>query len=81
MANEREPLASPVAAGPVEVTAAMVQEYLRKGGVGCLFCGSTNIEGGSYDYESPELGQQVRCLECGRSWTDVYVLARVEVSP
>jgi hypothetical protein len=65
------------AARPVMGTEARVQEYLRQGG--CLFCGSPNTEGGSYDYQWPELGQKVRCLDCGRTWTDVYVLTRVEV--
>lgn len=74
MVTKREPTAS-----PAQVTEQMVQDYVRKGGVRCLFCGSHDIEGGSYDYESPELGQKVRCLACGRSWIDVYVLSRVEL--
>ncbi len=76
MAADKENQPGQVAPG---VTEEMVRRYLAKEGVCCLFCGSKDIEGGSYDYESPQLGQKVTCLKCGRSWIDVYVLARVEV--
>lgn len=70
--------ARPCEAG--DVTKAKARDYVKQGGGFCLFCGSHEIEGGSYDYETPELGQKVTCLACGRSWVDVYVLTRVEVA-
>jgi hypothetical protein len=71
--------AGPATTIETEPTPERMRDYLAAGGGQCLFCQSPQIAGGSYDYETPELGQKVTCLVCGRSWVDVYVLTRVEV--
>ena len=44
----------------------------------CPYCGSDEIESQGVDYEwsdfnPKEMAEPVRCLECGRHWTDVFV--------
>lgn len=45
----------------------------------CPFCGSDELDANKSSItESGEVHQPVECLECSRSWTDVYVLQRIE---
>mgnify|MGYP006282999749 CR=1 FL=1 len=62
-----------------ELTAEQIREYVERGGGYCPYCGHDQIEGDSYDCETPELGQRVHCLnpDCERSWFDVYRLRTI----
>ena len=51
--------------------------YLEKAGVRCLNCGSYDIEGGSITVDEGGASQDVSCLECYSTWTDLYVLTDV----
>ncbi len=53
------------------------KEYLERHGLGCPFCGSWDIEGGSMDFEAGEIAQRISCHECNEQWTDVYKLVAV----
>jgi hypothetical protein len=53
------------------------KEYLEHRGLGCPFCGSWDIEGGSMDFDAGEIAQRGSCHECNERWTDVYKLAAV----
>ena len=40
----------------------------------CPNCGSRDIEGGPIDVEGTGAVQEMKCLDCGSSWEDVYSL-------
>lgn len=45
----------------------------------CPFCGSDELDANKSSItESGEVHQPVDCFDCSRSWTDVYVLQRIE---
>ena len=54
-----------------------VEEYIEEGGCTCLYCGSTNLDGGSIDIDAGLAWQPVYCNDCGSEWQDVYVLTQV----
>jgi hypothetical protein len=49
-------------------------EYVEKGGCTCPFCGSDDIEGGSFNADAGYATQETSCNECDRSWEDQYTL-------
>ena len=52
------------------------KEYLRHGGGKCPFCGSENLEGqGNGDTDGSDHWEEVLCLDCHKSWNDIYTLA------
>ncbi len=54
------------------------KDYISKGGVGCLFCGAHDMEGGFVQTDTGSAWQKVGCNECGAGWTDIYKLADVD---
>ena len=50
------------------------KKYLEVDSRSCPFCGSDQIEGGSYDSEGSCIYQKIGCLECEESWYDQYEL-------
>jgi transposase-like protein len=57
-----------------EITAEAKEAYLKSPNH-CPFCGSDNIEAGSYDGSS----QEVRCHSCGEGWHDITKI--VDIAP
>jgi len=57
---------------PCKITKAMESLYLKRSGLRCLFCGSTEIEGDRPDIDGPIGWANVRCNECGRGWVDRF---------
>ena len=53
-------------------------EYVVHGGVKCLFCGSDDIEGSSFETDTGLARQRVACHVCWARWKDVYGLIDVE---
>jgi len=49
------------------------EEYLENS-AHCLYCGSENTDAGSYEADGNEIHQDVRCKNCGGTWTDTYKL-------
>lgn len=49
------------------------KRYLASGGGKCPFCGSVELEGGSYDFDG-DVTLEVSCNDCHASWKDVYTL-------
>ena len=43
-------------------------------GTVCPFCGSSHIEGGSFDVEGATASQSVSCNACEAEWVDTYQL-------
>lgn len=60
------------------MTAEQKADYLKSGGRHCPYCKSQNLDGEvtRYDHDDPE--QDVTCLDCGKSWTDI--LGPIDVS-
>lgn len=50
------------------------KEYADVKGTVCPVCGSDDLDGGSVDIDAGTATQEVVCLECLSSWTDVYTL-------
>lgn len=55
------------------------QAYVRSGGIACPFCASYNIEGGDRETDDGVHTQQVQCLDCKKTWTDVFKLVDVKL--
>ena len=53
-------------------------DYIQSGGVCCPYCGSDQIEGDSYDHQEGCVTQEICCLSCDKSWTDVHSLTHIE---
>lgn len=51
--------------------------YIAKGGLHCLACDSTGIEGGFIQVMPGTVTQKISC-HCGASWIDVYRLVDIE---
>ena len=60
-------------------TEERLKKYLDDGDSKCPFCGCAHCEGGSFDQEANQVWQILRCTECEESWTDIYVLKKVEI--
>jgi transposase-like protein len=52
------------------------QAYLRANHK-CPYCRNEDIVGGSYEYEGDHIYQDVKCLVCGRTWTDEFTLTGI----
>lgn len=51
------------------------EEYAQSQGLLCPFCKSHNIEGASpFEVTGNTAVQDVRCLDCGKEWEDVFRL-------
>jgi hypothetical protein len=58
-------------------TAEQIKQYLATRGVKCLFCLSSDIEGGSVEIDNGGAYQPINCLACDETWTDSYKLTGV----
>jgi hypothetical protein len=50
------------------------KQYVKKNGGVCPHCGEDQIEGESVEIDGGEATQDVSCLGCGATWTDLYKL-------
>ena len=48
------------------------KEYLEGPNYKCPYCGEIDIEGGFVEIDGNDALQEVSCLECSKTWTDVY---------
>ena len=55
-----------------------VEAYLRSGGTFCPYCKGTAIQGGAVDIDNGIALQGMSCLDCDKSWTDVYRLVNIK---
>ncbi len=49
------------------------RKYLNKSHL-CLNCGSSDIEGGSINVDAGGAMQDISCIVCGSTWSDLYML-------
>jgi len=54
------------------------RRYIATGGVRCLACDSTGIEGYEVTIDSGGASQKITCTACGATWEDVYTLTSIE---
>jgi len=59
------------------LTAEQENGYINGGGKTCLYCESSHIEGDSVEIDGTTAYQDVRCLNCLKSWQDIYQLVAV----
>lgn len=53
------------------------KKYVEESGGYCPHCKTSNINGGSMDYEHGAIYQKMLCNECGEDWVDAYHLTNV----
>jgi hypothetical protein len=68
---EKEQSRSPVHRDEMGLTPEQRRRYFEKDGKYCPFCEDGAVEAGPIHNDEP-LWSEVRCLECGRSWKDIY---------
>jgi len=59
------------------LTTEQKDQYLSNNGAMCPFCQSDNIEGDTLQSDG-DVWQNVRCLDCGREWQDIYTLTAID---
>ncbi len=52
-----------------------LEQHVEDEGAKCPNCKGGQLEGGSVDTGLPGAYQEMRCLECGAGWNDLYTLA------
>lgn len=58
-----------------------ISKYLKSRGAFCPFCSSSQIEGtGRTEMEDGTFENEMRCLDCGFLWGDIYVLDGIRFS-
>ena len=63
-----------------KLTVKKIEKYLKRG-ASCPRCGEeVSIEGEQLNVDGNEARQEMSCFECGLIWTDIYVLARIELA-
>lgn len=53
------------------------EEYLADSN-SCPFCGSSDVEGDSFDVDAGGVWQPIVCTTCNRKWNDLYTLTGYE---
>lgn len=58
------------------------EKHVLNNAVSCPVCGSDDIQGDSYDFDSKDaiLRQEMSCLTCDSEWYDVYRLSGYELT-
>lgn len=59
----------------------ITREYLHNNGLKCPFCGKGPLSSGSPDPDIMEgkITQEIKCLQCGEEWLDVYTLTGIDL--
>lgn len=60
------------------LTPEQKMEYLARNGTRCPYCGSDSLEGRDIAPEGMEYAQVVACLDCDKTWRDIYTLNDIE---
>jgi len=58
------------------LTKEQKKKYIDDKGCFCPYCGSRQIEGSSMNWDIP-LCQEINCIDCGRSWSDVLSITDI----
>ena len=57
------------------LTSRQIQRYLMEDGMYCPYCGDRALEWDRMETDRRGAYQEVRCLACGKTWTDEYQLS------
>ena len=60
-----------------KLTALRKKEYIKSGGVNCLYCNSNNVTSGPMEVDFSGASQECTCNDCLKEWYDVYKLKTV----
>jgi predicted nucleic-acid-binding Zn-ribbon protein len=60
-----------------KATIPNLARYEKAGHSICPFCGSKDIEGGSFDVTGDEVSQELTCQKCDRRWYEFYILTSI----
>lgn len=62
------------------LTVPVVKRYLKAREAACPYCDSQDLEMSPIEFENSGTGlnQELSCNDCGRKWTDVYALSKIE---
>lgn len=53
--------------------------YIESCGQFCPFCHSDQIEGTEITVDECKAFQKMSCVDCCKSWTDIYILTNIQV--
>lgn len=59
------------------MTDEIKKEYVENGGTYCPYCDSGELFASHADNEDGIITQDIKCMNCGKKWTDVFKLIRV----
>ena len=62
----------------VKLTPEQIKKYNRRKGGECPVCGSGDMSGERMQVDGPTASQDVNCLTCGCTWTDIYRFAGID---
>lgn len=54
-----------------------VFQYVQHQGTKCPYCDSQDLEGGCMEGDGNAVYLPVTCLECGKTWSDIYTLTDI----
>ena len=55
------------------------QAYIKTGYNGCPKCKGINCNGGLFDADGNQVWQELRCIDCGFEYRDIYTLTDLEL--
>lgn len=56
------------------------KEYVAKCGNECPFCGGSEIQSSSPEFDGSSCWREAQCDSCGAEWQDIYELVGYEVA-
>lgn len=63
------------------LTREKIKTYVDNGGASCPYCLGDIESPGVHDVEAEFLFEPMKCLECEKTWKNVYKLVDIAVSP
>ena len=56
------------------------EDYIYHFGTKCLYCHSSNLDCNEIElYYIGEMKQEKRCLDCKKTWVDIYTITDIEI--
>ena len=61
------------------LTKEAIDKYIEQGGVVCPYCGSANLDAGSFQSDSHGAWQSINCENCDKEWFDEYEMVAITI--
>jgi len=55
-----------------------IDKYINHRGLHCPYCNSPEIEGNYVNVDAGFAWQKIKCLNCDKSWINIYKLVNIE---